>query len=108
MDNCLFCKIIAGQIPAKKLYEDDDVLAFHDIRPVAKVHFLIIPKKHMASLAEASAADQALLGKMLLLAAQLAKEQGLDDGFKTSINTGIGGGQEVFHLHIHVYGGGRV
>lgn len=107
MENCIFCKIIERKIPANILYEDDDVIAFHDIRPIARVHFLLIPKKHIISLADASAADQALLGKMLLLAAQLAKEQGLDDGFKTSINTGVGGGQEVFHLHLHVYGDGR-
>lgn len=107
MSDCIFCKIIAGQIPAQKVYEDEDVFVFHDIRPVAKVHMLMIPKKHIASLTECSAEDQNVLGKLLLLAPKLAKEQGLPDGFKTSINTGHGGGQEVFHLHLHVYGGGR-
>lgn len=107
MSDCIFCKIIAGQIPAQKVYEDEDVFVFNDIRPVAKVHMLMVPKKHIASLAECSAEDQNILGKLLLLAPELAKEQGLADGFKTSINTGHGGGQEVFHLHLHVYGGGR-
>lgn len=106
MNDCVFCKIIAGQIPSSKVYEDEDVLAFHDIHPFARVHFLIIPKLHIASLADCSLEQQALLGKMLLLAPRLAKEQGLDAGFKTLINTGRGGGQEVFHIHIHVFGGG--
>ncbi|MDO9224819.1 MAG: histidine triad nucleotide-binding protein [Pseudomonadota bacterium] len=104
-ENCLFCKIVAGEIPCKKIYEDDDVLAFHDIHPVAPVHFMIIPKEHIASLADAHARHQALLGHILLLAPVLAKEQGLTDGFRTIINTGRGGGQEVFHLHVHVIGG---
>lgn len=106
MNDCIFCKIIAGQIPCNKVYEDDDVLAFHDIHPFARVHFLMIPKAHIASLADCTEAHQAILGKMLLLAPKLAKEQGLDDGFKTLINTGRGGGQEVFHIHVHVFGGG--
>ncbi|MEQ1661591.1 MAG: histidine triad nucleotide-binding protein [Thiobacillus sp.] len=106
MSDCVFCKIIAGQIPSTKVYEDEDVLVFHDIHPFARVHFLIIPKLHLASLADCASEQQALLGKMLLLAPQLAKEQGLDAGFKTLINTGHGGGQEVFHIHIHVFGGG--
>jgi len=84
------------------------VLAFHDINPVAPVHFMLIPKLHLASLAEADAAHAALLGRMLLLASRLAKEQGLEHGFRTVINTGSGGGQEVFHLHIHVIGGGNI
>ncbi len=104
--NCIFCKIVAGEIPARKLYEDDELLAFHDINPMARVHFMIIPKLHLASLTDAEPAHQALLGKILLLAPRLAKEQGLDSGFKTLVNTGRGGGQEVFHLHVHVFGGG--
>lgn len=104
-DNCLFCKIVAGEIPCKKVYEDDDILAFHDIHPVAPVHFMIIPKPHIASLADADAAHERLLGRILLLAPRLAMEQGLNDGFRTIINTGRGGGQEVFHLHVHVIGG---
>lgn len=107
MDDCIFCKIIAGQIPAKKIYEDDDLIAFHDIHPIAKVHFLMVPKLHVASLAECDLNQQAILGKMLLLAPKLAAEQGLR-GFRTMINTGKEGGQEVFHLHVHVFGGDDV
>lgn len=105
MSDCIFCKIVAGQIPSKRLYEDDAVIAFHDIHPIAPVHFLIVPKLHVASLADCADAHADLLGRMLLLAPRLAKEQGLD-GFRTMINTGRSGGQEVFHLHIHVFGGG--
>lgn len=107
MEDCIFCKIIAGQIPAKKIYEDDDLIAFHDIHPIAKVHFLMVPKLHVASLAECDSNQQAILGKMLLLAPKLAAEQGLR-GFRTMINTGKEGGQEVFHLHVHVFGGDDV
>lgn len=103
--DCIFCKIIRDEIPAKKIYEDDEVIAFNDIRPIAPVHFLIVPKTHVASLADCDGGHQALLGKMLLLAPRLAKEQGLP-GFRTMINTGAEGGQEVFHIHVHVFGGG--
>jgi len=106
MSDCIFCKILAGEIPCSKVYEDDEVLAFHDIHPFARVHFLIIPKAHIATLVDCTTEHEKLLGKMLLLAARLAKEQGLDAGFKTLINTGRGGGQEVFHIHVHVFGGG--
>ncbi|MFA5081480.1 MAG: histidine triad nucleotide-binding protein [Hydrogenophilaceae bacterium] len=105
MSDCIFCKIAAGQIPSRKVYEDDDVLAFHDIHPVAPVHFMIIPKRHVDSLSECDQGHQDILGKMLLLAPKLAREQGLKDGFRTVINTGRSGGQEVFHLHVHVIGG---
>jgi histidine triad (HIT) family protein len=108
MSDCLFCKIVRCEIPCTKVYEDDEVLAFHDINPVAPVHFMLIPKLHLASLADAENSHSALLGRMLLLAPKLAKEQGLDAGFRTVINTGRGGGQEVFHLHIHVIGGGNI
>jgi len=108
MGDCLFCKIARGEIPCRKLYEDDEVLAFHDINPVAPVHFMLVPKLHLASLMDAGEVHAALLGKMLLLAPRLAKEQGLDNGFRTVINTGKGGGQEVFHLHIHIIGGGNI
>lgn len=107
-DDCLFCKIVRGEIPCRKVYEDDDVLAFHDINPVAPVHFMLVPKQHLVSLREADESHAVLLGKMLLLASKLAKEQGLDNGFRTVINSGKGGGQEVFHLHIHVIGGGNI
>ena len=103
--DCIFCKIVAGNIPATKVYEDDDLIAFNDIHPIAPVHFMIVPKEHIESLASAEEKHQALLGKILLLAPKLAKQQGLK-GFRTMINTGREGGQEVFHLHVHVFGGG--
>lgn len=103
-DNCIFCKIAAGAIPASKLYEDDSVVAFKDVRPHAPVHFLLIPKRHIESLLATTAADAALLGHMLALAPEIAKEHGLGQGFRTAINTGPAGGQEVYHLHIHVFG----
>ena len=106
MDDCLFCKIVRGEIPSKKAYEDDEVLVFHDIHPIAPVHLLLIPKVHVESLANCEKTHQAMLGKLLLLAPKLALEHGLQQGFRTMINTGRGGGQEVFHLHVHVFGGG--
>ena len=107
-DNCLFCKIVRGEIPCRKVYEDDEVFAFHDINPVAPVHFMLVPKLHLGFVAGCGEAHAALLGKMLLLAPKLAREQGLENGFRTVINSGKGGGQEVFHLHIHVIGGGNI
>jgi histidine triad (HIT) family protein len=104
-ENCIFCKIVAGQIPCRKIHEDDDVLVFHDIHPIAPVHFMLIPKIHVASLDECDESHRDVLGKILILAPRLAREQGLADGFRTVINTGKGGGQEVFHLHVHVIGG---
>lgn len=104
-ENCIFCKVARGEIPSQKAYEDDDILAFHDIRPVAPVHFLLIPKVHVPSLYECAASHAPLLGKMLALAPRLAREQGAADGFRTIINTGRVGRQEVYHLHIHVIGG---
>ena len=95
-DNCLFCKIARGEIPSRKVYEDDEVLAFHDIHPVAPVHFMLVPKQHLVSLLEADESHAALLGRMLLLASRLARDQGLDNGFRTVINSGKGGGQEIF------------
>ncbi|HEY6862806.1 MAG TPA: histidine triad nucleotide-binding protein [Burkholderiales bacterium] len=103
--DCIFCKIVRGEIPSRKVYEDDEVLAFHDIHPLAPVHFMIIPKHHLASLADADMSHQALLGKMLALAPRLAREQGSPDGFRTIVNTGRVGAQEVYHLHMHVIGG---
>jgi histidine triad (HIT) family protein len=102
--DCIFCKIISGTIPAKKVFEDEDFIAIHDIKPMAKVHLLIVPKLHVESLKDCNQAQQNLLGKMLLLAPKLAADQELE-GFKTLINTGKEGGQEVFHLHTHVFGG---
>lgn len=108
MSDCLFCKITRGEIPCRKVYEDDEIVAFHDINPVAPVHFMLVPKQHLATLADAGDAHAVLLGKMLILAPRLAKEQGLENGFRTVINTGKGGGQEIFHLHMHVIGGGNI
>jgi len=105
MSECLFCKIAAGTIPSKKVYEDEDIFAFHDINPVTPVHFLIIPKLHIPSLADAEPQHAAVLGKMLALSGRLAREQGLPDGFRSIINTGRIGRQEVYHLHMHILGG---
>jgi histidine triad (HIT) family protein len=106
--SCLFCKIVAGQIPSRKAYEDDEFLAFHDIAPWAPVHVLVIPKEHIATLADTDPElHSAMLGRLLSLAPKLAKEQGADNGFRTVINTGSDGGQEVYHLHMHVIGGPR-
>ncbi|ASM75964.1 hydrolase [Vitreoscilla filiformis] len=105
--NCIFCKIVAGHIPAKKVYEDEDLLAFHDIAPWAPVHVLIIPKRHIASMVDVSADDQAVLGKMMVLAPKLMAELGVTGGFRQVINTGRDGGQEVYHVHMHVMGGPR-
>ena len=104
--DCVFCKIISGVIPTKKIYEDVNFIAFHDIKPMAKVHFLIVPKLHVETLKDCDQSHQALLGRALLLAPILAAEQGLK-GFKTLVNTGREGGQEVFHIHIHVFGSGK-
>jgi len=109
MNDCIFCKIVKGEIPCKKVYEDEEFFAFHDINPIARVHFMIVPKHHVASLLECDAGyDEEMLGRLLLLAPKLAKAQGLQGGFKTAINTGKEGGQVVFHLHVHVYGGGKL
>ncbi len=105
--NCIFCKIVAGQIPSKKAYEDDELLVFHDIHPWAPVHVLVIPKTHIASHADVGPADEPLLGRMLALAPRLMRELGVTNGFRTVINTGRDGGQEVQHLHMHVMGGPR-
>ena len=105
--DCPFCKIVAGAIPARKVYEDDEVLVFHDIAPWAPVHLLVIPKAHLASLADAGAEHAPLLGRMLALAPTLMREQGVTNGFRCVVNTGADGGQEVHHLHLHVFGGPR-
>jgi len=107
MHDCIFCRMVRGEIPAKKVHEDEDVLAFHDIRPQAPVHFLIIPKRHIASLPDCEPGHQDILGKMLMLAPGLAREQGAADGFRCIINSGRVGGQEVYHLHIHILGGSQ-
>jgi histidine triad (HIT) family protein len=104
--NCIFCRIIAGEIPSNKVYEDDLAFAFRDINPQAPVHVLIIPKKHIASLSEAADDDQTLLGHLTLIAAKLAGELGVaGTGYRTVINTGAGAGQSVWHIHLHLLGG---
>jgi histidine triad (HIT) family protein len=105
--NCIFCKIVAGQIPARKAHEDDELLAFHDINPWAPVHILIIPKLHLASFYDVQGTHQAVLGRMMVLAPKLMRELGVVNGFRTVINTGEDGRQEVPHLHMHVMGGPR-
>ena len=110
-DNCLFCKIAAGRIPSRKVFEDDELFAFHDIAPWAPVHFLMIPKRHIASMAQVAGEDADWLGRMMVLAPKLASEQGCepypDGGYRMLLNTGAQGGQEVHHLHMHVIGGPR-
>ena len=105
--NCLFCKIVAGQIPSRKVYEDEQVLAFHDIHPWAPVHVLIVPKQHIAMMSDLTAEHVQLLGHMSVLAPKLMLELGVTNGFRTVINTGPDGGQEIHHLHMHVMGGPR-
>lgn len=106
MSDCLFCRIVAGEIPAQKVYEDDQILAFKDIRPVQPVHVLIIPKRHIATLAEVTEADAPLLGHLFAKLPGIAAGQGATAGFRTIVNTGRVGGQEVYHLHVHIIGGG--
>ena len=103
--DCLFCRIAKGDIPSRKVYEADDILAFHDNNPATPVHFLIIPKTHLANLYDADLGQAPLLGKMFGIAGRLAREQGCDDGFRAVVNNGRVGRQEVYHLHIHVMGG---
>jgi histidine triad (HIT) family protein len=103
--NCLFCKIVRGEIPSGKVYEDEDVFAFHDIRPLAPVHFMIVPKTHVANLYDADMTHHRALGKMLALAGQLARKQGATEGFRAIINNGRVAHQEVYHVHMHVIGG---
>ena len=103
--NCVFCKIVRGEIPAKKIHEDDHVVAFHDVRPQAPVHLLIVPREHVATLYEADARHEKALGRLLALAGRLARQEGANDGFRTIINTGRVGHQEVYHVHMHVLGG---
>jgi len=103
--DCLFCRIARGEIPSRKVYEDDEILAFHDIHPSAPVHLLVIPKIHLDNLYDGDLRHQQLLGRMLGVTGQLATEQGATDGFRVVINNGRVGRQEVYHLHIHVLGG---
>jgi histidine triad (HIT) family protein len=108
MSDCLFCKIAAGEIPSDTVYADNQVVVFKDIAPKAKVHLLIVPREHITSLNNLDASHDALMTHMLHMLPLLAKEQGLDEGYRTIINTGPAGGQEVMHLHIHLLGGGKL
>ena len=105
--DCIFCKIVAGQIPCRKVHEDDELLVFHDIAPWAPVHFLVVPKTHIATMYDTGDEHAAMMGRMMALAPRLAKEQGVVNGFRIVVNTGRDGGQEVQHLHMHVMGGPR-
>ena len=106
---CLFCKIVNKQIPSKVLFEEDALIAFHDVNPQAPTHILVIPKQHIQSLNEATPADEALLGKLLLATRRAAEVAGLrDDGYRVVINSGKDAGQSVFHVHLHVLGGRRM
>ncbi|MBK8453440.1 MAG: histidine triad nucleotide-binding protein [Thiofilum sp.] len=103
--NCIFCRIVAGTIPAKELYRDDEVVAFQDINPQAPLHALVIPTKHLSTLNDADSVDQAVLGKLMLVAKQVANAAGYND-YKVQMNCGKGAGQVVFHIHLHVLAGG--
>lgn len=104
--SCLFCKIAAGEVPSTKVFSDEEFYAFRDINPGAPTHILIVPRKHFESVASASPEDDALLGRMLLRANEIARGEGMaDSGFRYVINTGRNGGQTVFHVHLHILGG---
>ncbi len=103
--DCLFCKIARGDIPSRKVYEDDDIVAFHDVSPATPVHVLVIPKVHFDNFYDAGVDQQGLLGRLFGRLGDIARSQGLNDGFRTVVNTGRVGRQEVYHLHIHILGG---
>lgn len=104
-ENCIFCKIIAGQIPSNKVYEDDAVFAFRDINPQAPVHILIVPRQHIPRVADLSEADAPLMGRVVMAAARVANAEGIGDGFRLVVNNGEQAGQAVFHIHFHLLGG---
>ncbi len=106
MNECLFCKIVEGKVPSQRVHEDDEVIVIRDIYPKAPVHLLVVPRRHIESLEQIAPEHDGLMAHMLRLMPRLARAQGLDNGFRTIINTGRGGGQEIFHLHIHLLGGG--
>ena len=107
--DCVFCKIIAGEIPSDTVYQDEEIIAFRDIKPIAPVHLIIIPRKHIPSLDQMKEADATLLGRMVAVANRLAKEEGVaEKGYRLAINCGAEGGQLVPHLHLHILGGRRM
>jgi len=108
MSDCLFCKMIAGEIPTKKAYEDDKTFAFHDINPQAPTHVLIVPKKHIVGLKEATPEDAEIIGYCQLVAAKIARERNIENGYRTVYNVGPDAGQSVFHLHLHLLGGRKL
>lgn len=108
MNDCIFCKIVAGELPSTRVHEDDHAIVIQDIYPKAPVHLLVLPRAHIESLNDLTPAHDGLMAHMLRLLPVLARQQGLVEGFRTIINTGHGGGQEVPHLHIHLLGGGRL
>ena len=108
MEDCLFCKIIKGEIPSEKVYEDEEILAFRDIHPKAPVHILVIPKKHIASAKEIEIEDEALIGKIYTAIKKIAQKEGLQNGYRIVNNCGEDGGQEVMHLHFHLLGGKKL
>lgn len=108
MTDCLFCKIIAGEVPSKKVYEDEKTFVFEDINPQAPTHVLIIPKKHVIDLKEAQETDAELIGYCHLVAARIARQRGIENGYRTVYNVGPGAGQSVFHLHLHLLGGRKL
>ena len=105
---CVFCRIMRGEVPAKKVYEDEHVFAFEDIHPQSPTHVLVIPKKHIVGLKEAEAGDAEVIGRCQLVAAEIARQRNLENGYRTVLNVGPGAGQSVFHLHVHLLGGRRL
>ena len=105
MSDCIFCKIVAGEIPSKTVFENDDLIVFHDLSPQAPIHLLLVPRRHIVSLEESADEDQALLGRILLAARDVAREQGIASGYRVVNNCGAPAGQSVFHIHFHLLGG---
>lgn len=105
MSDCIFCKILDGDIPSNRVYEDEHCVAFHDVQPAAPVHLLVIPRKHISSLDALTPQDQELMGHIMTRIPEIARNQGLDQGYRTVVNTGEQGGQTVFHIHFHILGG---
>ncbi|MGH9519864.1 MAG: histidine triad nucleotide-binding protein [Terriglobales bacterium] len=108
MSSCLFCRIVAGEVPSRRVYEDERIYAFEDIQPGAPTHILLVPKQHIAGLADAGMGERDLLGELQLRAAELARQRGLTGGYRTVLNVGPDAGQSVFHLHLHLLGGRRL